>query len=66
MRAGQETKSPKGEEEEKDVDKTFDPEKYEMTVCLLCQGHGKLAKTPDGFEACKECGSFGLTRRRNI
>ena len=27
------------------MDKTFDPEKYEMTFCPLCLGDGKLAKT---------------------
>ena len=45
------------------MDKTFDPEKYEMTFCPLCQGDGKLVKTPEGFEVCKECGSFGLIKK---
>jgi hypothetical protein len=30
------------------MDKPFDPEKYEMIFCPLCQGDGKLAKTPEG------------------
>jgi DnaJ-class molecular chaperone len=42
------------------MDKIFDPEKYGMTFCPLCQGGGKLAKTSEGFEVCKECGGFGL------
>jgi len=42
--------------------KFFDPEKYGMTFCSLCQGYGKLAKTPEAFEACRECGGFGLTK----
>jgi DnaJ-class molecular chaperone len=46
------------------MEKSFDPEKYEMTFCPLCQGDGKLAKTPEGFEVCKECGGFGLIKRR--
>jgi len=45
------------------MDKTFDPEKYEMTFCPLCRGDGKLAKTPEGFEVCKECGDFGLIKK---
>ena len=51
-------------EVKKDMDKTFDPEKYEMTFCPLCQGDGKLAKTPEGLEVCKECGGFGLIKKK--
>ena len=47
----------------KAMDKAFDPEKYEMTFCPLCQGDGKLAKTLEGFEVCKECGGFGLIKK---
>jgi len=43
--------------------KTFDPEKYGMSFCPLCRGDGKLAKTPEGFEVCKECGGFGLIKK---
>ena len=43
--------------------KAFGMEKYEMTFCPLCQGDGKLAKTPEGFEVCKECGGFGLIKK---
>ena len=43
--------------------KTFDPEKYGMTFCPLCQGDGKLAKPHEGFEVCKECGGFGLIKK---
>ena len=45
------------------MDKTFDPEKYGMTFCPLCKGDGKLAKMPEGFEVCKECGGFGLIKK---
>ena len=45
------------------MDKTFDPEKYGMTFCPLCQGDGKLAKPHEGFEVCKECGGFGLIKK---
>ena len=44
------------------MDKSFDPEKYGMTLCPLCQGDGKLPKPPEGFEVCKECGGFGLVK----
>ena len=45
------------------MDKTFDPEKYKMTFCPLCEGNGKLPKPPEGFEVCKECGGFGLIKK---
>jgi len=28
------------------MDKTFDPEKYEMTFCPLCQGDGEFYPSP--------------------
>jgi len=43
--------------------KTFDPEKYGMTLCPLCQGDGKLARSPEGCEVCEECGGFGLIKK---
>ena len=46
--------------------KAFGMEKYEMTFCPLCQGDGKLAKTPEGFEVCKECGGFGLIKKKEV
>jgi len=45
---------------------TFDPEKYRMTFCPLCQGDGKLAETPERFEVCKECGGFGLIKKEEV
>ena len=48
------------------MDKTFDPEKYEMTFCPLCQGDGKLPKPPEGSEVCKECGGFGLIKKEGV
>ena len=43
--------------------KTFDPEKYNMALCPLCKGEGRLAKNPDGFDVCKECGGFGFIKK---
>jgi PHP family Zn ribbon phosphoesterase len=45
------------------MEKTFDPEKYKMTFCILCQGNSKLPKTLEGLEVCKECGGFGLIKK---
>jgi hypothetical protein len=39
-------------------------QKNTIVFCPLCRGDGKLAKTPEGFEVCKECGSFGLTKKK--
>jgi DNA-binding NarL/FixJ family response regulator len=43
--------------------KTFEPGKYNMALCPLCKGEGRLPKTPDGFDVCKECGGFGFIKR---
>ena len=42
---------------------TFDFEKYNMVLCPLCRGEGRLPKNPDGFGVCKECGGFGLIKK---
>jgi DnaJ-class molecular chaperone len=55
--------SSEGRVGKREKDKTFDPEIYGMTFCPLCQGTGKLAETPEGFEVCKECGGFGLIKK---
>jgi len=43
--------------------KTFDPTKYNMVLCPLCKGKGRLDKNPDGFDVCKECGGFGFIKK---
>jgi DnaJ-class molecular chaperone len=43
--------------------KTFNPEKYNMGICPLCKGNGKLPKHPDGFDVCRRCGGFGLIKK---
>jgi DnaJ-class molecular chaperone len=40
---------------------TFDPQKYEMAVCPVCQGKGKFKK-PEGFDICKKCWGFGFVK----
>jgi PHP family Zn ribbon phosphoesterase len=47
------------------MDKTFDPEKYEMTFCPLCKRDGKLPKSTEGFGGCKECGGFGPIKKES-
>ncbi len=42
---------------------TFNPEKYDMVFCPLCNGKGKLPKNPDEFDVCRRCGGFGLIRK---
>ena len=44
--------------------KIFNPEKYNMIFCPLCEGKGKLLMKPSGFNVCKECGGFGLIKKR--
>ncbi len=45
--------------------KTFDPTKYNMVLCPLCKGKGKLDKNPDGFDVCKECEGFGFIKNES-
>jgi len=47
------------------MDKTFNPEKYNMAFCPLCEGKGKLPRTPNSFDVCKECGGFGLIKKES-
>jgi DnaJ-class molecular chaperone len=42
--------------------KTFNPQKYNMVFCSVCNGKGKLRKNPYEFDVCKECGGFGLIK----
>jgi DnaJ-class molecular chaperone len=51
-----------GKSERTGMDKNFDPEKYGMAICPLCNGKGKLLKTPDGYNVCTRCGGFGLIK----
>ena len=45
--------------------KTINPEKYNMVLCSICNGKGKLPKNPRGFDVCKECGGFGFIKKDN-
>jgi len=43
--------------------KAFEPGKYNMVLCPLCKGKGRLDKNPGGFDVCKECGGFGFIKK---
>jgi DnaJ-class molecular chaperone len=45
--------------------KTFNPEKYNMVFCSVCNGKGKLPKNPDKFDVCRRCGGFGLIKKES-
>ena len=42
---------------------TFDPEKYNMAFCPVCNGKGRLPKHPQGFDVCGKCGGFGFVKK---
>jgi DnaJ-class molecular chaperone len=46
------------------MDEPFDPSRYKMTFCPLCEGDGKVTKPPEGVEVCNECGGFGLIKQK--
>ncbi len=43
--------------------KIFSPEKYDMIVCPVCEGKGKVPKNPKGLDVCTGCGGFGLIKK---
>jgi hypothetical protein len=45
------------------MEKHFDPEKYGMLFCPVCNGDGKLLIDRDSFDVCMKCGGFGLIRK---
>ena len=45
--------------------KTFNPDKYNMAFCPLCNGKGKLPRNPNGFGVGKECEGFGFVKKNS-
>jgi hypothetical protein len=45
------------------MDKTFDPEKYGMLVCVRCDGSGKLLNDSGDIEISPRCGGFGFIKK---
>jgi hypothetical protein len=48
------------------VEKTFDPEEYNMVFCPLCMGEGRLPRGADGFDVCTRCGGFELIEKGGV
>ena len=46
------------------MEKAADPGKYNMVFCPVCNGEGKLSKGLAGSVVCKECGGFGLIKKK--
>ncbi len=42
----------------------FNPGKYNMIFCPVCEGKGKSLRRPHDFSVCDQCGGFGLVKRR--
>ncbi len=45
--------------------KNFDPQKYDMVFCSVCNGKGKLLKSHDELEVCRRCGGFGFIKKES-
>ena len=45
------------------MNKTFDPEKYGMLLCPLCDGKGFIINPKR--KCCTKCGGFGLIKKEN-
>ena len=45
------------------LNKSFDPEKYDMSLCPLCDGEGFIINPKR--ECCQKCGGFGLIKKEN-
>jgi DnaJ-class molecular chaperone len=50
-------------EENYNLNKTFDPEKYGMLLCPLCDGKGFIINPKR--KCCPKCGGFGLIKKEN-
>ena len=45
------------------MNKTFDPEKYGMILCPMCDGKGFIINPKR--KCCPKCGGFGLIKKEN-
>jgi DnaJ-class molecular chaperone len=50
-------------EENYNLNNTFDPEKYGMLLCPLCDGKGFIINPKR--KSCPKCGGFGLIKKEN-
>ena len=44
------------------MNKTFDPEKYQMRIFSVCDGYG-LIRSSDDVKVCENCGGFGFIKK---
>ena len=42
--------------------RTFDPKKYDLVFCPICNGNGEVPEDPGGVKVCANCGGFGLIK----
>ena len=45
------------------MEKTFNPEEYEMVFRPLCMGEGRLPRGADSFHVSTSCKGFGLIEK---
>jgi len=45
------------------LNKTFDPQKYDMLLCPLCDGEGFIINPKR--KCCPKCGGFGLIKKED-
>jgi hypothetical protein len=48
------------------TDRSFDPERYGMIYCPLCNGSGSLFNGFDGRVVCEICGGFGCIKKEDV
>jgi len=41
------------------MDKIFDLEEHQMTICQVCDGYG-LIRSPDDVKVCPNCEGYGF------
>jgi DnaJ-class molecular chaperone len=44
------------------MDKKFNPEKYGMVACPVCDGCGRI-RFPNHVKVCQNCGGFGFIKK---
>ncbi len=44
------------------MDKKFNPEKYGMVACVVCDGYGRI-RSPGDVRVCQKCGGFGFIKK---
>ncbi len=49
--------------EKKPLGRRFDPDRYGMDYCPVCNGSGRSSNGAEGMVVCKICGGFGLIKR---